>query len=132
MIEIGRLCIKTAGRDAGKKAIVINIVDKKYVLIDGETRRRKCNTAHLEPLDKVIDIKKEASHEEVKKAFEKIGLKAKDTKPKEKKKRPKKVRKKKQVLDMNETKKKIEKKAEVKKEGKKETKNNTKPKKKDV
>lgn len=98
MFELGRLCIKTAGRDAGKKAIIINIIDKKYVMIDGETRRRKCNIAHLEPLDKVIKINKDAPHEDVKKEFSKLGLKVKDTKPKEKKQRPKKVRKKKEVV----------------------------------
>jgi len=122
MFEIGRLCIKTAGRDAGKKAIIINIIDEKYVMIDGETRRRKCNISHLEPLDKVIKINKDASHEDVKKEFNKLGLKVKDTKPKEKKQRPKKVRKKKEIVEETKEKKKPakekkeEKKAEIKKE----------------
>lgn len=97
MYEIGRLTIKTAGRDAGKRAVVINILDNNYVMIDGETRRRKCNISHLEPLDKVIKINKNASHEDVKKEFKRLGLKVRDTKPKEKKERPKKVRKKKIV-----------------------------------
>ena len=57
MIEIGRLCIKTAGRDAGLKCIIVDILDDKFVLIDGETRRRKCNILHLEPLKDVVKIK---------------------------------------------------------------------------
>ncbi|MAG08197.1 50S ribosomal protein L14e, partial [Candidatus Woesearchaeota archaeon] len=47
--QIGRLVVKTAGRDAGKKALIVDSLDKSHVLIDGETRRRKCNIAHLEP-----------------------------------------------------------------------------------
>ena len=95
MIEVGRLCLKIAGRDAGLKCVIVEILDNNYVLIDGETRRRKCNILHLEPLKEVIKIKKGASHEEIKKEFEKLGLEAKETKPKEAKKKPLKVRKKK-------------------------------------
>src|SRR3989344_3996604 len=58
MIEIGRLCLKTAGRDAGMKCVIVDILDDKFVLIDGQTRRRKCNILHLEPLKEVIKIKK--------------------------------------------------------------------------
>lgn len=118
MLEVGRLCVKTAGRDAGKKAVVINILDDKYVLIDGETRRRKCNVAHLEAIEKTIEIKKDAPHEEVIKAFDKLGLKARDTKPREKKERPKRVRKKKEVVVETKEKKKSVKKEDKKSEGK--------------
>lgn len=75
MIEIGRLCIKLAGRDAGRECLIIEILDKNFVLIDGNTRRRKCNINHLELLPKKVDIKKGASHEEVLKALEKLGIK---------------------------------------------------------
>jgi len=92
MIEIGRLCMKIAGRDAGKKCVIVEILDDKFVTIDGETRRRKCNVLHLEPLDEKIDVKKGASHADVSAAFTKIGLKARETKPKEKKIRPRKLR----------------------------------------
>ena len=93
MIEIGRICIKTAGRDAGLKCVVVDILDNKFVLIDGETRRRKCNILHLEPIKEIIKIKKNASHEDIKKEFEKLGLKVRETKPKPKTKKPKKIRK---------------------------------------
>ena len=93
MIEIGRLCVKIAGRDAGLKCIVVDILKDKFVLIDGETRRRKCNILHLEPLKNVIKISKNASHEEVEKEFEKLGLKARKSKPKAKTTRPRKKRK---------------------------------------
>lgn len=104
MFEVGRLVVKIAGRDGGKKAVVINVLDDKFVTIDGETRRRKCNVAHLEPLGAVIKINKDASHDEIKKEFSKLGLKVKETKPKEKKERPKKIRKKKVVEGVKEEK----------------------------
>lgn len=74
MFEIGRLCVKIAGRDSGKKALIIDVLDNNYVLIDGEVRRKKCNVRHLEPLDKVLKINKNASHEEVIDALKKEGI----------------------------------------------------------
>jgi len=93
MIEVGRICIKIAGRDAGLKCVIVDILDDKFVLIDGQTRRRKCNILHLEPLKDVIKIKKNANHNDVNKEFEKLGLKARETKPKQKIERPRKKRK---------------------------------------
>jgi large subunit ribosomal protein L14e len=74
MYEVGRLCVKIAGRDARMKCVIVEELDKFYVMIDGQTRRRKCNTAHLEPLDKVFDIKKGASHKEVVDALKSEGI----------------------------------------------------------
>jgi large subunit ribosomal protein L14e len=90
MLEIGRICVKIAGRDAGKKAVVVDVLDEPYVLIDGETRRRKCNVKHLEPLNETIDMSKNATHAEVLKA---LGLKERKKKAKkEKTARPRKVK----------------------------------------
>ncbi len=96
MIEIGRLCVKISGRDARRKCIVVDIIDKNNVLIDGDVRRRKCNIAHLEPLDKVIKIKKNASHSDVAAEFKKLKFDVWSTKPRPKTEKPKKVRKKKE------------------------------------
>jgi len=123
MIEIGRLCVKLAGRDAGCKCVIVDILDGTYALIDGETRRRKCNILHLEPLKDVIKIKKGASHETIKAEFKKLGLEARETKPKEKTERPKKIRKKKEVTEETKEKRKDKKtKKESKKEKRKEEK----------
>jgi len=103
MIEIGRLCIKIAGRDAGLKCVIVDILDDKFVLIDGQTRRRKCNILHLEPLKDVIKIKKNASHEDIKKEFDKLKLKTWETKPKPKTEKP--VKKKKPKLQKDDKKK---------------------------
>lgn len=93
MIEVGRLCVKIAGRDAGKKCAVVDVIDENYVLIDGETRRRKSNVLHLEPLDKTVDIKKGASHDAVAKAVESLGWEVRAaTKAKKAAARPRKAR----------------------------------------
>ncbi len=74
MMEVGRLCMKIAGRDANNMCVVVEVLDGNYVLVDGETRRKKCNIKHLEPVDKVIKIKSGASRDDVKKAFGDLGL----------------------------------------------------------
>ncbi len=75
MIEIGRHCVKIAGRDAGSHCLIIDVLDPKTVMIDGETRRRKCNVQHLEPLEKVAKLRKGASHESVVEALRELGVK---------------------------------------------------------
>jgi len=65
-IEVGRICIKTSGREAGKKAIVVKIVDDTFAIIDGKNiKRRKCNMRHLFPTEKKIEIKENTQHAEV-------------------------------------------------------------------
>jgi ribosomal protein L34E len=55
----GVVCMKLAGRDAGKLCVITEVVDKQFVKIDGFTRPRKVNNNHLEPTGKVIDVKKD-------------------------------------------------------------------------
>jgi large subunit ribosomal protein L14e len=74
MFEVGRLCMKIAGRDAGQKCVIVEVHDNGFVLIDGLTRRRKCNVKHLEPLKSTIKITKGASHDVVAKEFKKLGM----------------------------------------------------------
>jgi len=94
MFEIGRLCVKIAGRDAKGRCLVVDVLDNHFVLIDGQVRRRKCNISHLEPLDSVLKIKKNASHAEVVKALDSAGIKAApESKKKEQKEKPVKQRK---------------------------------------
>ncbi len=77
-IEIGRLCVKLAGRDAGKECLIVEDLKNKVVLIDGNTRRRKCNISHLELLPQKASIKRGASHEEVVKALKEIGVRVRE------------------------------------------------------
>ncbi len=57
MIQPGRLCIKLRGRDKGRYCVIVEKLDKNYVLIDGAVRRRKCNINHLKLLPEVLDVK---------------------------------------------------------------------------
>jgi large subunit ribosomal protein L14e len=83
IFEVGRVCLKIAGRDANKYCAVVKVIDSKNVEIDGQTRRRKCNIEHLEPLEKILKIKENASNKEVCDALTKEGF---ETKVKEEKK----------------------------------------------
>lgn len=79
-IQVGRIIVKTNGREAGKKAVIVDLINQNYVLVTGPksittVRRRKCNIKHLEPTDKVVTIKRDANDEEVIAAVEKDKLK---------------------------------------------------------
>jgi len=124
MLEIGRVCVKLAGRDAGKTAVIVDVLSEPFVLIDGEVRRRKCNIKHLEPLERTIEIKKNASHADVLKALglkeakKKVQKKEKGVRPlrkrKTKVKETPKVKKEKVLKDKKEAPKKVVKKEEKK------------------
>jgi large subunit ribosomal protein L14e len=78
-MEIGRVCLKTAGREAGKYCVIVNTVDKDFVLVTGpkavtQVKRRKCNVRHLEPLPLKVEIKGDASDSDVTKELEKGGI----------------------------------------------------------
>ena len=74
-MKLGELCIKTAGRDAGNEAIIIDVLDDNFVMIDGNVRRKKCNIKHLESTGKLAKIEKNASTETIKKALVEFGIK---------------------------------------------------------
>ena len=82
MIEIGRMCMKIAGRDAGKIGVIIDILDNNLILLDGQTRRRKCNIHHIEMLPGKLDIEKNAPTEKVIVALKAKDIEVKTTKPK--------------------------------------------------
>ncbi|ACX72866.1 conserved hypothetical protein [Methanocaldococcus vulcanius M7] len=73
-VEVGRVCIKTAGREAGQICVIVDVLDKNFVVVDGLVKRRRCNIKHLEPTEKKVDIQKGASTEEVKLALDAAGL----------------------------------------------------------
>ncbi len=76
--DIGRLCVKTLGREAGHYCVIVDIIDKNYLLIDGlKVRRRRVNFNHIEPIADTIEIKKGANHEEVEAAIKKAKLEKK-------------------------------------------------------
>ena len=66
--------MKIAGRDARKKCVVIEVVDNNFVMIDGETRRRKCNVGHLEPLNIAVELTSGADNATVVTALKEAGI----------------------------------------------------------
>lgn len=88
MIDIGRLCVKIAGREAGAKCLVVDVIDQNMVMIDGQVKRKKCNIRHLELLKQKADIKKGASHADVVSALKKLKIEVKEKKKKVKKAEP--------------------------------------------
>ncbi|MBS3098196.1 50S ribosomal protein L14e [Candidatus Woesearchaeota archaeon] len=104
MIEIGRLCLKIAGKESGKKCVIVDVIDDSYVMVDGDVKRKRCNIKHLEPLEGTIKIEKNASHDMVVKEFKKLAIEIKESKPKEKKEKPKKIRGKKEKVEVKEEK----------------------------
>ena len=90
MYEVGRICVKTAGREAGKYCVVVKKVDINFVMVTGPreitgVKRRRCNVVHLEPILEKIKISSDASDSEVaktlesEKILEKLKIKKPDT-----------------------------------------------------
>lgn len=77
-IEVGRICVKQAGRETGKKCVVIDVLDKSFVLVTGPKKvtgikRRRVNINHVMPLQDKIEVKRGASDEEVAQVLETAG-----------------------------------------------------------
>lgn len=74
VIEVGRVCVKTTGRDAMQYGVIVEVLDENFVMLDGQVRRRKVNVQHIEPLMKTVDIKKGADTKVVVKALHDLGF----------------------------------------------------------
>ena len=77
-MEVGRICVKLAGREAGRRCVIVDVVDKNFVLITGPrkvsgVKRRRVNANHLELTQTKIDIKRGATDEEVTEALTAAG-----------------------------------------------------------
>ena len=62
--------MKVAGREAGRKCVIVDVMDKSFVLITGPKtvtgiKRRRANVNHIEPLQDRVEIKRGAADEEV-------------------------------------------------------------------
>jgi large subunit ribosomal protein L14e len=69
-IDIGRICVKLSGREAGKKCIVVDVVDKNFVLVTGPKqlnglKRRRVNINHIEPTERKINLRRGETDEEL-------------------------------------------------------------------
>ncbi len=69
-MDVGRICVKLTGREAGSRCVIVDVVDRNYVIVTGPlevtgVRRRRVNMSHLQPLDEVVEISRNASDEEI-------------------------------------------------------------------
>jgi large subunit ribosomal protein L14e len=56
-IEKGRVCVKIAGRESGKKCVIVDVIDENFVEIVGnEVKNKRCNIKHLEPVDETVEV----------------------------------------------------------------------------
>lgn len=98
IFEVGRVCVKIAGRETGKQCAVIEVLNDNFVLVGGpEVRKRKCNVAHLGPLEDIVDVSKDINQQLIEKYNIIVRKKVKEEKEKpkqEKKARAKKSEKK--------------------------------------
>ncbi|MCD6496198.1 MAG: 50S ribosomal protein L14e [Candidatus Aenigmarchaeota archaeon] len=79
MIETGRVCVKTVGREAGKFCVILDVLKDGFVLVTGPkaattVKRRKCSIHHVEPTPVTVKIKKNASDDDVLAAYKQAGV----------------------------------------------------------
>ena len=56
-IEVGKICVKRRGRDAGKRCVITKVIDDSFVeiAVKGRKTNRKCAILHLEPLPEKLE-----------------------------------------------------------------------------
>ncbi|MDG6223834.1 MAG: 50S ribosomal protein L14e [Candidatus Bathyarchaeota archaeon] len=77
-IEVGKICVKIVGREAGKKCVIVDVVDKNFALITGPkavngVKRRRSNVEHLQPTKESVEIKRGATDDEITEALKAAG-----------------------------------------------------------
>ena len=78
-IEVGRICVKIAGRETGRRCVVVDVVDKNFVVVTGPVKvsgvkRRRANIGHIEPTEMKLKIGKGDGDNEVVEALKAAGL----------------------------------------------------------
>ena len=56
-MEIGRVCFLSRGRDAGRKAVIVELGGKGTATVFVKGKEKKCNIRHLFPTKELADIK---------------------------------------------------------------------------
>ena len=79
MYEPGRVCLKIAGREAGKYCVIVENIDDNFVLITGpktitRVKRRKCNIDHIEPTENKLEIDSKADDASIENLWKTSGL----------------------------------------------------------
>lgn len=74
-IDVGRICVKLVGREAGKKCVIVEVVDRNFVLVTGPkqlngVRRRRVNVNHIEVTDRKVNIRRGETDEDLIKSLD--------------------------------------------------------------
>jgi len=77
-VEVGRICVKTAGRENGKKCVIVDVMDKSFAMVTGPkvvtgVKRKRVNLSHIMLLQDRIEVARGASDEEVSSALTAAG-----------------------------------------------------------
>lgn len=78
ILDAGRVCLKIAGREAGKYCVVVE-PGEAFVLVTGPKtvtgiKRRKCNIFHLEPTEHILKISAKSDDSNIESAWKDSGL----------------------------------------------------------
>ncbi len=64
-MDIGRVCLKVKGREQGERCVVLDVVDRNFVIVVGpNVKRRRVNMNHIRPLDEMVPLQRNATDEE--------------------------------------------------------------------
>ncbi len=74
VMDVGRVCVNLTGREAGSRCVIVDVIDRNYVMVTGPeeltgVRRRRVNLSHLKPLDETVDISRNASDDDIAELF---------------------------------------------------------------
>ncbi len=90
MMEPGRVCRKLTGREAGRYCVIVDATDPRFVVIEGDVKRRRCNISHLEPTKHTIKVAAKADHNTVYAKLVELGLATRKVEKKKPAEKPKK------------------------------------------
>ncbi len=64
-MDIGRVCLKAKGREQGERCVVIDVIDRNFVIVVGpNVKRRRVNMNHIIPLEEAVELQRNATDEE--------------------------------------------------------------------
>ncbi len=53
-IQVGRVCVKKKGADAGEEVTITKVIDGNFVMVkNAKGRESKCSILHLEPTSRM-------------------------------------------------------------------------------
>jgi large subunit ribosomal protein L14e len=74
ILDVGRVCMKVKGKNAGNYCVIVEKPEKNMVTIEGrDIEKTKVNILHIEPMPTILKIGKSAKRDEIIKALEKEG-----------------------------------------------------------